>query len=319
MYPSILIPYSLQSALNAELPKLIPPIWVEEPIKPEKPYRNLAGVFFSVIGLALLAFNTPIAVFILMVSIPLSLIIKFGYIRDCKEFIVIANNYELLLNQYINYPAAVTDYEHKLSEYSNPNNTELYRNEQVEASLKLTTKPEAMDAWNFPTQTPKKGMSEIGFSSFLTKWFSNVLSTSDVRLPLRFAANKYYYPDFCLCDWNKNLFIDVEIDEPYAADDKTPIHYLEQQNNRYVSVDSFRNTYFLECNWIVVRFSESQIVRNPDGCCRIIAEVICKVFPDAMRHKFDRLIAETSPVQNDKFWTFNEAKEMARLNTRNTT
>ncbi|WP_308595378.1 hypothetical protein [uncultured Parabacteroides sp.] len=72
-----------------------------------------------------------------------------------------------------------------------------------------------------------------------------------------------------------NIFLDIEIDEPYEGindiKNRKPTHF------RFADVN--RNNEFKNRGWIVVRFAEIQIHQNPDGCCRFIADVIKSIYP----------------------------------------
>ena len=79
-----------------------------------------------------------------------------------------------------------------------------------------------------------------------------------------------YEPDFIYYD--KELLIDIEIDEPYIFETKKPIHYFDEATQKHKDVK--RNNYFNQLGWVVIRFSEKQVVENPYGCCLEIAELI---------------------------------------------
>jgi hypothetical protein len=112
-----------------------------------------------------------------------------------------------------------------------------------------------------------------------------------------------YEPDFALIDEkeNLNLFIDIEIDEPYDGIGRFATHYKGQ--------DTYRNQYFNDRGWIVIRFSEKQVHENAKGCCRHIAEVIKSVNKNfSMAQEL-----QNSPiVQEEPFWTKVKAERWAK-------
>lgn len=115
-----------------------------------------------------------------------------------------------------------------------------------------------------PDDMVKKGASEDFFVDVLMKNGLNVIT--EYKLPV---GNIFYYPDIII---EKNgLYIDVEIDEPYAGNDGTPIHYLK---NRNYSIDRERNDYFNRKGIEVIRFSEEQIFRQPEICVQVILDYI---------------------------------------------
>ncbi|WP_373544683.1 hypothetical protein [Chamaesiphon sp.] len=68
----------------------------------------------------------------------------------------------------------------------------------------------------------------------------------------------------------------IEIDAPYQDDLGTPCHCWD--NNE---ADKQHDRYLLGKGWIVVRFTERQIVTNPKGCCGVIAELIIELTQDS--------------------------------------
>ena len=81
----------------------------------------------------------------------------------------------------------------------------------------------------------------------------------------------HYTPDFAYIDEKTNLHIDIEIDEPYGYKSKKPLHYSGLEKEK------IRDEFFLDCLWIVIRFSEEQIVKYPQSCCQEIAKVINQI------------------------------------------
>lgn len=133
-----------------------------------------------------------------------------------------------------------------------------------------------------------------------------------------------YYPDFVL--WNKgsNLLIDIEIDEPYTAIDKKPIHYEDPSRNnpdllksptlRYFREkdDSDRDRDFLLKFWIVVRFTERQVIETPKNCCFLIKEI-----RDTILNHGNLDSVDIEKVPREDRWDFIDAKAMAQNNSRN--
>ena len=116
-------------------------------------------------------------------------------------------------------------------------------------------------------------------------------------------STKPFEPDFTLIDERDgiNLFIDVEIDEPYKGlndlSKRKPTHYQYHNTNRN---EAFRNR-----GWITIRFADIQIHRYPDSCCRFISDVIRCInltftVPEALKN--------TMPIQNIKQWTREQAE-----------
>jgi len=142
-----------------------------------------------------------------------------------------------------------------------------------------------------------RGKSEIIFLKSLLNRFGRKIqmdTTPD-------TYKKYYYPDFTYICELTNLHIDIEIDEPYSFTDKTPIHYIGSR-------DESRNEYFLSYNWVVIRFSEKQIIQEADNCIELIKNVVDSIL------KKQLLI--NNPVQLQNRWSYEEALLMAANNER---
>ena len=102
----------------------------------------------------------------------------------------------------------------------------------------------------------KKGISEEFFHRFLLKY-------SDIKV-YKSIKYSYYYPDLILV--KSNVVIVLEIDEPYTNDTKEPIHFDNTDKNR--------DDYFISKNFIVIRFTEEQILNYTEECLEIINEII---------------------------------------------
>lgn len=102
----------------------------------------------------------------------------------------------------------------------------------------------------------KKGLSEEFFYKYL-KNKSDLIVYKSIKY-------SYYYPDLIIA--KDNLVIDLEIDEPYTFETKEPIHYINS--------DSSRDEHFVNRGFILIRFTENQILDNPDFCLKVINDVI---------------------------------------------
>ena len=110
-------------------------------------------------------------------------------------------------------------------------------------------------------------------------------------------------PDFIIFDEEYNLKIDIEIDEPYIGMDGTPIHLYDFQ----------RNNFFIEHGFIVIRFSELQIVMFPKECCEVIKETIEWI----KKGVTEEFVIEKHKSIIHKKWTKDEAHKMAFNRFRN--
>jgi len=151
--------------------------------------------------------------------------------------------------------------------------------------------------------TAKQGISERKFGEYLQVYYENVMQGAEFE-----TGKKWNYSaDFLIWHPASGLGMDIEIDEPYVLLTKEPTHCLDRGGDRR------RNQFFLQRGWIVVRFTERQVVEAPLSCCKAIAQVIAEVTGD--RHYWKQLesVANLLPQRP---WTVTEAKRMARNNYR---
>lgn len=161
-----------------------------------------------------------------------------------------------------------------------------------------------------PTSThaqPPRGRSEGQFESYLWRYFPGKIHTG-VTL-VRDNPGSPYVPDFAYIDSDLGLHIDIEIDEPYTQDTRQPLHYADCPK------DQQRNQWFLNWGWIVIRFSEAQVVQHPEACCKTIASVVATLTSDST------LMLPFQPVpalRPQPIWSYTEAQQMAEQDFRST-
>ncbi|RPD43758.1 hypothetical protein DNI29_23140 [Hymenobacter sediminis] len=212
--------------------------------------------------------------------------------------------YELDFDQYLTYPERQAAYEEALRQYACPDTLPLYRKQQVASLLRSISLP--LYAIPSDEEVPRQGRSEAYFLAYLQQYFGQETIHAQCRVPVDDPrlATAWYYPDFVYWDAT-GLRIDIEIDEPYTLRTKEPIHYQGQ--------DDTRNAYFLRKNWVVVRFTEEQVVRYPKQCCKELAELIFSVNETHYAAKF--FSQRLPPVAQ---WSQQQALGQARADTRNT-
>lgn len=121
-----------------------------------------------------------------------------------------------------------------------------------------------------------KGKSHKFFLNHLIHHFGSKLNNSKGILESLTYSNNYftnkptffnpYVSDFAYVNDEIGLVLLIEIDEPYTLQNKEPIHLN----------DNDRNTFFLELNWVIIRFSEEQVLMYANECCNLISELILK-------------------------------------------
>lgn len=143
------------------------------------------------------------------------------------------------------------------------------------------------------------GASEKAFREFLERFFPGRVHTQ-----LRLSIPNWdgaYSTDFTISFPEIGIWIDCEIDEPYDYKTGKPTHCINSDCNR--------NTFFLKNNWIVVRFSEEQVVRYPESCCKELATVIQIVTGMGM---YSKKLVTFPALLPTPMWTHRQAKNMAK-------
>lgn len=130
-------------------------------------------------------------------------------------------------------------------------------------------------------RTNKLGFTENKFYIDLKKYFEQNFKIYNDRHIIHRTGTNFYEPDFLIISEkdNKNIFIDIEIDEPYDGLSRVPTHELNR--------DNFRDNFFTKRGYIVIRFTEKQIFEEPIQCCVYIAEIIKSIDPSYVNVKLN--------------------------------
>ncbi len=237
------------------------------------------------------------------VAIPYSIVkeipwqTKFVPFSDEEKQKIISYN-EKVVSEYekskSEYPKLKKKYDREIKKYNS-------KIEEIipEFTLKKYSEELKTSNFSFPTSAvyniPPKGRTENYFFGFLRRHFSEEIM-QDMMI-------SFYYPDFVYKSRKYNFHIDIEIDEQYDYKTKNPIHYI--------GVDDDRNNTILAYGWIIIRFTESQIFGNPNGCCQYIEDIIKRI---EMPHAYSYPIPTI--IEREKRWTYEEALLAAENNTR---
>lgn len=138
---------------------------------------------------------------------------------------------------------------------------------------------------------PQKGNTEQFFLSFLHKSFNNFIDI-DCKVG-------QYYPDFIYYDINSKIKIDIEIDEMFSSETKLPIHEIGGS-------DESRNSFFLDKNWLVMRFTDEQVANYPEQCCQLIESIIYNLNNPLRQRKINHQIPQI------KRWSYVDAMVVGR-------
>ena len=244
-----------------------------------------------------------IAVTLTLSSVGTGLALGFLSLGSLAIFALAQQQRYSFAKRHRDYQEQLRKYEQKVAESHKPENVEEYRRQEVRKALNQTI---PHDGENSQART---GRSEPVFRPYLNRYFPGQIYTNRyLNIPNSCCS---YTPDFAYIDREINLFIDIEIDEPYTYneyDEIKPIHYVGR------SKDENRNKFFNNNRgWIVIRFSEEQVVRYPHSCCKFIAQQIAEITRNS---PITSQFAQTPDLQPQQQWTEKEAIEMAKRKKR---
>ncbi len=295
-FPFILIPRSIEQVRLAQPPS--PPA----PLEPNKPGAQPDKYYFTVLIIE------AIAAVLFLSKVPVILLIALGaiayqawnqsktYPQRLQEF---RNTVAAHSKAMQDYERAKRDYEKEVAESRSPGKVAVFQYNLLLQVLQQTI-PNDGDR-----STATEGASEKLLSDRLSKYFPNKIHTG---LTLSIPDFDYpYTPDMAYIDRNLNLYIDIEVDEPYAYKTGEPTHFLDYWK------DSKRNNFFLNKGWLVIRFSEEQVVCLTDSCCKTVAGAIAQITGQT---SIMRQFANIADLQPMKQWTEEEARQMAAANKR---
>ncbi|MFC4873519.1 hypothetical protein [Negadavirga shengliensis] len=117
----------------------------------------------------------------------------------------------------------------------------------------------------------QKGYKENDFYNQLKQNITGIEMTDNVHMVIP-NFNKPYEPDIVLFDKKRNLYIDIEIDEPYDGYYRYPTHFINPEDE--IKQDNIRDLFFTESGWIVIRFTEKQVHCQAYECIDYVRNVL---------------------------------------------
>lgn len=323
-YPEIYYSDEVKRILNSKPP--LPdapkePEKVVEPIRPQQSNRgtdgNGLGVFllFIVPGIVLLVFaiNTKlyeaaIGGFVVVLA-GIFLIRTFQWDKHAEEDKIKKYNTALSTlsyreneyqKKYAEYQTKLSDYNREVARLSDKDYVLQFRKKKIKKILRDRHIPKFTNKEDIAI---KQGATEEFFVSKLSDEFEIFTNQKVV-----FDEIIEYYPDIILII--HNIYIDIEIDEPYSNDDKTPIHYMEEDYSPYrhgngeSSIDETRNRDFTENGFEVIRFAEEQIWLQPDKCIAFVNKFVSNL-------ENGRITSNSIKEFSIKKWKKEDAYQMA--------
>ncbi len=98
------------------------------------------------------------------------------------------------------------------------------------------------------------------------------------------------------------IYLDIEVDEPYYEKEGVfyPYHGYDEKKEQN------RNEFFVERNWIVIRFAEEQVVKYPESCVKEVAKLVNHLLGIPIPKSLVN-IPDLKPIPR---WTTNQAEMM---------
>jgi hypothetical protein len=115
-----------------------------------------------------------------------------------------------------------------------------------------------------------------------------------------------YEPDIVLIDKKLNLYVDIEIDEPYDGYYRYPTHNLKSDGD--AKQDETRDLFFTESGWIVIKFTERQVHCETVKCINHIRNVLDSLY------KLE--LFNDGPSFKEEQWDENQAIQWQKIHYR---
>jgi len=151
-------------------------------------------------------------------------------------------------------------------------------------------------------RTNQKGYKENDFFNEIKNQITGIEITNNAHMVIP-NFNKPYEPDIVLFDKNLNLYIDIEIDEPYDGYYRYPTHCTNIEEE--VKQDNVRDLFFTESGWIVIRFTEKQVHCQSNDCICYIKNVLNSIY--------NRDFISNTNCEKENQWDYNQCIQWQKI------
>lgn len=293
-YPIIKFPERIQNYRNGKIEELIP---YPKPEYPDKERFKLGSLIFPLVLI-------PISYYFFNHNIVIGIFFSILFIVNILILIGDNNNKrKKWKNDLANYNKSLEKHKSSVEETSillEELNTKEKKDEFIANRIQRIAQqiqiPQLLEI-----NIAAKGASEKYFLNVLKEVFGENIYTNLTSTNKGFSLP--FVPDFVFYD-NK-ILIDIEIDEPYVFKTGEPIHYWDELCKKHIDKD--RDSFFLQKNWMVLRFTEKQVALNALGCCRIIANVVKLTTGNA---EYINELTNVKKIKRELFWTKKDAKKL---------
>lgn len=130
-------------------------------------------------------------------------------------------------------------------------------------------------------RTNQRGYKEKAFTHNIRFHITGIEVADNVHMVIP-HFKRPYEPDIVLFDKSRNLYVDIEIDEPYDGFYRFPTHCIKFEET--YKKDDIRDLFFVESGWMVIRFTEKQVHLQSQQCIDHIKNVLNSISSES----FDR-------------------------------
>ena len=135
---------------------------------------------------------------------------------------------------------------------------------------------------------------------------TDIFLAKDVCINTLYRHTPYCFDIALFAKSRHTVRIDIEIDEPYCGDTRSPLHYIS-------CGDNYRDDVVNRHGWTVVRFTEQQVVDHAEACVGYVARIVGSMMPEL---DIDKKLAADADVPTARRWTSNDSLKMAAARTR---
>ena len=189
--------------------------------------------------------------------------------------------------------------------------------EQFQLKCRKIMLPENIQKWRFEEilRAPKIKPTFVESDAVVGKLDDKIYDALKTNFPelnilkgkkiIKAGEDWGYTPDVIIQDLQTNIWLDIEIDEPWYRHlgIKVPSHFIGKDDNR--------NQFFNSQGWVVLRLSECQFFNHPESCMKQIAQELDR-FRLGSIEKLENRFLLTPDLPKVSRWTEEEATQIPR-------
>jgi len=292
-YPYVLLPEEIEKIKIEGIPVPEIPVLPVFPVKPKKKFLGTVILILSIVVILLVSFKIitisytynnliiALAFFIGIISLTAMVFEILHNGKSKKQFKIAIKLYnELKLEQ-----EQIKEKKNKAIDDNNiPNAIELYRHDAISKYFRYSyNKIQAVQRDHTVAQNR--------FTVFLEQYFEGKI-LENIRI-YHEPKELDYSPDFVIKLDNPKVNIAIDIEEPYLFDGTK----IVVKKNRAEETFNKRYRVTNELRWVIITFSEEQIVTNPMQACKLIGHTIDEIL---LKEKHSALFDNTEKIKRSE-------------------